>query len=68
MAKWKCKYCGCESFTEHYMNGYRKYGEYDEEGEPIYETLEDDDPELEIECEKCGNRGLYLKNIAELVE
>ena len=26
------------------------------------------DDELEIECEKCGNRGLYLKNIAELVE
>lgn len=68
MARWKCKHCGCENFSEHYMNGYRKYGEYDEEGEPIDGTIEDDAPELEIECEECGNRGLHLTNIAELVK
>lgn len=32
MAKWKCNKCGCGGFIEQYMNGFRKYGEYDEEG------------------------------------
>lgn len=62
---WKCKKCGCTNFIENYRNGYRQFEEYNKDGEPIYETLIEDDPELDIECEKCGNSGYYLKNIAE---
>lgn len=68
MAKWRCNKCGCESFIEQYTNGYRQFREYDKDGEPIYETLIDDDPEIDIECEECGNRGSSLEDIAYLVE
>lgn len=68
MAKWKCNKCGCGGFIEQYMNGFRKYGEYDEEGEPIYESFLDDDPEIDIVCEKCGNRGSHLTDIADIEE
>lgn len=65
---WRCKECGCIRFVENYRNGYRQFEEYDKDGEPVYETLIDDDPELDIECECCGNSGYHLKNIAEWVE
>lgn len=68
MSQWKCKECGCTEFIEKYKNGYRKYGEYDENGEPIVDTLEEDDPELEIQCENCGYTALKLKTIANCIE
>ena len=40
---------------ENYRNGYRQFEKYDKDGEPVYETLIDDDPELDIECENCGH-------------
>lgn len=65
---WKCNKCDCKDFVEQYMNGFRKYKRYDKEGEPIYETILDDDPEIDIVCEKCGNRGGHLTDIAEWEE
>ena len=62
---WKCKECGCTKFIENYRNGYRQFEKYDKDGEPVYETLIDDDPELDIECENCGHSGYRLKNIAK---
>lgn len=49
---WKCNKCGCAKFIENYRNGYRQFEEYDKDGEPVYETLTDDD------------RGYHLKDIA----
>lgn len=68
MGYWRCKECGGEEFIELYRNGYKKYEEYDKNGEPVEDSLCDDDPELDIECEKCGNSGQYLKDIAEWIE
>lgn len=65
---WRCKECGGTEFIEQYMNEYRKYKEYDKEGEPVYDSQVDNDPELDIECENYGNRGDHLTVIAEWVE
>lgn len=65
---WRCKKCGGTSFTELYKGGYRKFDEYDKNGDPLEDSLVDDDPELYTECDECGNFGLKLQNIAEWKE
>lgn len=65
---WRCKKCGGTEFIEFYKSGYRKFSEYDRNGDAVEDSLCEDVPELYIECEECCKYGLKLKDIAEWKE
>lgn len=68
MDKWICNNCKCTEFHELYISGCRKFERYNQKGIPIYQTVTYDEFESIVECEKCGNSGKEIKDIASFIK